>query len=68
MIVPASFTPDYTPDETVRLTAGYHCYTGLDGQLRPLPVDVNIHRYGMLEGFDAARIQQGYLPETEDTQ
>ena len=65
LIVPASFTLDYAPDETVRLTAGHHCYTGLDGQLRPLPVDVNIHRFGTLEGFDAERIKQGYLPVSE---
>ena len=63
LIVPTSFKPDYEPDETVRLKAGHHCYTGLDGVLSPLPVDVSIHRYGQLEGFSAERIQEGYSPQ-----
>ena len=62
LIVPSSFQPAYAPDETVLLQAGHHCYTGLDGQMNPLPVDVSIHRFGPLPGFDAERIQQGYLP------
>ena len=62
LIVPSSFTPDYEPEETVQLKAGHHCYTGLDGVLSPLPVDVSIHRYGHLEGFSATKIQEGYLP------
>ena len=64
LIVPASFQPEYAPDETVLLRAGHHCYTGLDGVLRPLPVDVAIHRFGDLTGFDAEIIQRGYLPQT----
>ena len=63
LIVPSSFVPDFKPEETVELKAGYHCYTGLDGVLSPLPVDVSIHRYGHLEGFSASKIQEGYRPE-----
>ena len=62
LIVPSSFQPDYEPEETVHLKAGHHCYTGLDGVLSPLPVDVSIHRYGEMEGFSATKIQEGYLP------
>ena len=64
LIVPSSFKPRLKPDETVYLYAGAHYYTGLEGVLYPLPVDVCIHRYGNLEGFDADLIQQGYLPQT----
>ena len=62
LIVPTSFTPSYTPAETVQLYASTHYYTGLEGVLRPLPVDVSIHRYGSLPGFDAQKVIQGYLP------
>ena len=62
LIVPTSFAPAYAPDETVNLFAGTHYYTGLEGVLRPLPVDVSIHRYGHMEGFDPKIIIQGYLP------
>ncbi|MEC7987906.1 MAG: hypothetical protein VX278_22250 [Myxococcota bacterium] len=62
LIVPASFVPALAPDETVLLRANHHYYTGLDGEYRKLPVDVAIHRFGELPGFDAETIQQGYLP------
>ena len=64
LIVPMSYTPDVPVDETVVLKAGVHHYTGLDGELHPLPVDVGIHRIGELPGFDAGVIQDGYLPKT----
>ena len=64
LIVPSSFTPRLKPDETVQLFAGIHYYTGLEGVLYPLPVDVCIHRFGDLDGFDAELIKEGYLPKS----
>jgi hypothetical protein len=63
LIIPTSHTPDAPVDETVVLTAGVHHYTGLDGGLHPLPVDVAIHRLGPLPGWDPEVIRRGYLPE-----
>ena len=62
-IIPASHEPANTPDETLTLKAGKHYYEGLEGVLKPLPVDVNIHRYGEIKGFSADEVKQGYLPE-----
>lgn len=62
LIIPASHTPDVPVEETVRLESGTHHYSGLDGELRPLPVDVNIHRIGPLDGWDPEVIREGYLP------
>ena len=39
-----------------------HVYEGLAGTEHPLPVDVAIHRYGPLPGFNAHSIWSGYLP------
>ena len=62
-IIPASHQPAITPDETLTLIAGKHYYEGLEGVLKPLPVDVNIHRYGEIKGFSADEVKQAYLPE-----
>jgi hypothetical protein len=61
-IIPASHKPGNPPDETVILKAGEHYYEGLAGVMKPLPVDVNIHRYGKIEDFSGDQIKQGYLP------
>lgn len=60
LIIPESHTPANTPDETVLLKKDIHFYEGLEGIMKPLPVDVCIHRYGKLEGFSAEEILKGY--------
>lgn len=60
LIIPQSHTPLNTPDETVTLKKDIHFYEGLEGVLKPLPVNVCIHRYGHLEGFSAVDIIEGY--------
>lgn len=62
-IVPESHTPMVKPDETVTLFANQHYYEGLDGLKNVLPVNVCVHRYGILEDFDGQRIIQGYEKE-----
>ena len=62
LIVPAHHKPANTPDETVQLKSKKHHYEGLAGTKNPLPVDVNIHRYGPIEAFSAKVIEEGYLP------
>ena len=61
-IIPASHKPANLPDESLKLKAGKHYYEGLKGVMEPLPVDVNIHRYGKIEGFSADLIKKSYLP------
>jgi hypothetical protein len=60
LIIPESHTPANQPDETVTLKKDAHYYEGLEGVLKPLPVNVCIHRYGKLEGFSADAILEGY--------
>lgn len=60
LIIPESHTPANAPDETVTLKKGIHHYEGLEGVLKPLPVNVCIHRYGNLKGFSAEAILNGY--------
>jgi len=60
LIIPESHTPDNLPDETVVLKKDIHYYEGLEGILKPLPVNVCIHRYGEIEGFSAEDILKGY--------
>lgn len=60
LIIPESHMPANTPDETVTLKKEVHHYEGLEGVLKPLPVNVCIHRYGKLEGFSAEAILKGY--------
>lgn len=60
LIIPESHTPANTPDESVTLKRNIHQYEGLEGVLKPLPVNVCIHRYGELEGFSAEAILEGY--------
>ena len=62
LIIPAAYTLRHRPDETVVLEKGVHVYEGLAGTEHPLPVDVAIHRYGLLPGFNAHSIWSGYLP------
>lgn len=62
LIIPASHAVDIAPDETVVLRKGVHVYEGLAGTEHPLPVDVAVHRYGELPGFDARVVEEGYLP------
>ena len=62
LIIPASYTVANQPDETVLLKRGVHVYEGLAGTEHPLPVDVAIHRYGELPGFNQHSVQAGYLP------
>lgn len=61
-IIPESHIPANTPDETVVLSAHRHYFEGLDGEMSPLPVNVCIHRYGVIEGFSAETIREGYTP------
>ena len=65
LIIPAAYAVANVPDETVVLKQGVHVYEGLAGTEHPLPVDVAIHRYGDLAGFDAAVVESGYLPQAE---
>lgn len=60
LIIPESHTPENQPDETVTLKKDIHYYEGLEGVLKPLPVNVCIHRYGKLDGFSAEAILDGY--------
>jgi hypothetical protein len=60
LIIPESHTPENQPDETVTLQKDIHYYEGLEGILKPLPVNVCIHRYGQLKGFSAEAILEGY--------
>jgi len=60
LIIPESHTPANKPDETVTLKKDAHYYEGLEGVLKPLPVNVCIHRYGNLKGFSADAILEGY--------
>ncbi|GAA0756765.1 PCIF1 family methyltransferase [Psychroflexus lacisalsi] len=60
LIIPESHTPENKPDETVTLKKDIHYYEGLEGVLKPLPVNVCIHRYGKLDGFSAEAILEGY--------
>ena len=62
LIIPASYKLAHRPDETVLLRKGVHVYEGLAGTEHPLPVDVAIHRYGALPGFNHHSVQAGYLP------
>jgi hypothetical protein len=62
LIGPASYTPRLRADEIVTLKAGVHVYEGLAGTTRPLPVDVNVWRFGAMDGFSADRILEGYTP------
>ncbi len=61
-IGPSSYQMKTPFDEEIRLEKGTHFYEGLDGGLHPLPMDVSIWRFGEIEGFDTARIIEGYLP------
>ena len=60
LIIPESHTPLNQPDETVTLKKDTHYYEGLEGVLKPLPVNVCIHRYGQFDGFSAEAILDGY--------
>jgi len=60
LIVPESYTPQNIPDETVTLKKDRHYYEGLDGLLKPLPVNVCVHRYGDFNDFSAEAILEGY--------
>jgi|AntRauMFilla1563_2_1112583.scaffolds.fasta_scaffold00154_4 hypothetical protein len=60
LIIPQSHTPSNKPDETVTLKKDLHYYEGLEGILKPLPVNVCIHRYGNIEGFSSDAIIEGY--------
>jgi hypothetical protein len=62
-IIPQSHTPAFPPDETVTLQANQHYYEGLDGKKHPLPVNVCVHRYGRLDGFEPQKIIKGYEKE-----
>lgn len=62
LIIPAAYALAHRPDETVLLHKGVHVYEGLAGTEHPLPVDVAIHRYGPLPGFNQDSVQAGYLP------
>lgn len=63
LIVPWEHLLSIQPDESVQLLAGKHVYEGLAGTQHPLPVDVAVHRFGALEGFDAGAIIAGYTPQ-----
>lgn len=60
LIIPESHIPVNQPDETVTLKKNIHHYEGLEGVLKPLPVNVCIHRYGKLDGFSTEAILEGY--------
>ncbi len=60
LVIPWAHPLLHEPDESVRLTAGQHVYEGLAGTVHPLPVDVAIHRFGEMPGFDAGEILAGY--------
>jgi hypothetical protein len=60
LIVPQSYTPTNTPDETITLKKNMHYCEGLDGLLKPLPVNVCIHRYGEIDGFSEEAILENY--------
>ncbi len=60
LVIPWAHELQHAPDESVRLHKGQHYYEGLAGTLHPLPVDVAVHRYGPLPGFDPAAILAGY--------
>ncbi|MEN0062571.1 MAG: CTD-interacting factor [Myxococcota bacterium] len=62
-IIPWSHELSVKPDESVRLMSGKHVYEGLEGTQKPLPVDVAIHRFGELDGFDAGAILAGYTAQ-----
>lgn len=62
-IIPETHTPGFSPDETVTLQADHHYYEGLDGEKHPLPVNVCVHRYGLIDGFDPQKIIKGYEKE-----
>ncbi len=64
LIGPASYTPRIEADEIVTLQGGFHVYEGLAGTTHPLPVDVNVWRFGAMEAFSADRIREGYTPKT----
>ncbi|MEM6930935.1 MAG: CTD-interacting factor [Myxococcota bacterium] len=63
LIIPWDHPLSIQPDESVRLLSGKHVYEGLAGTQHPLPVDVAIHRFGSLDGFDAGSIVAGYTPQ-----
>lgn len=60
LIIPESHSPANPPDETVTLKKDIHHYEGLEGGLKPLPVNVCIHRYGQFDDFSAEAILKGY--------
>lgn len=60
LIIPESHSPANPPDETVTLKKDIHHYEGLEGVLKPLPVNVCIHRYGQFDDFSAEAILKGY--------